>query len=157
MTDKQTWRPGMGWRQEIEGGPMSKPDTSAEAVETLAGVFARRGPMGGGSGNGVIYGTIAATLRALLAERDEAQREANEGRQAEADADRERDVARAERDAARAQVARLTPKPPEPRAIPTDSRGWGEYGASTVTGPRPPSLQALEQRVDALEHRMRNR
>jgi hypothetical protein len=45
-------------------------DTTRAAVERLAAVFDRRGPRGGGSINGVLYGTVAATLRALLAERD---------------------------------------------------------------------------------------
>lgn len=53
----------------------------------------------------------------------------------------------AERDEAREMLAQAT----------HDSRGWGDYGASTVTGPRAPSLHTLAQRVEALEHRMRNR
>jgi hypothetical protein len=63
-------------------------DTSAEAVERLiAGATSEAWEV-----------DAAATLRALLAERDEAQAEANAGRQAEQDADRERDEAMAERD-----------------------------------------------------------
>jgi len=41
-----------------------------EEAEQMAAVFDRRGPNGGASINGVIYGTIAAALRSLAAERD---------------------------------------------------------------------------------------
>lgn len=58
--------------------------------------------------------------------------------------------AHAERDAAQAMLAEALPQA-------THDSGWGDYDASTVTGPRPPSLQALEQRVAAIEERMRNR
>ena len=43
---------------------------TTEEAERLAAVFDRRGPTGGASINGVIYGTIAAAFRSLAAERD---------------------------------------------------------------------------------------
>lgn len=46
---------------------------TTEEAEWLAAVFNRRGPDGGASINGVIYGTVSATLRSLAAERDALQ------------------------------------------------------------------------------------
>ena len=52
---------------------MNETSTSREAVEQLAAVFARRGPAGGGAIAGTLYGTVAATLRALLARAEQAE------------------------------------------------------------------------------------
>jgi uncharacterized coiled-coil DUF342 family protein len=43
---------------------------TTEQAEQMAAVFDRRGPTGGASINGVIYGTISTTIRSLAAERD---------------------------------------------------------------------------------------
>lgn len=79
-------------------------DTSAEAVERLAAVFDRRGPAGGGSINGVVYGTVAATLRALLAERDAAVNARNAAIREVGNSARAMVAAETERDAAQARL-----------------------------------------------------
>ncbi len=80
---------------------MTGVDTSAATVERLAH-HAHKLLMGT-----TLDPLVAATLRALVAERDAAQQQANEGRQAEVDADTERQAAEADRDRLAARVAEL--------------------------------------------------
>ena len=111
-----------------------KPDTSAEAVERLARLYDDAGLCRATSQH-PSHAHTAFTLRALVAERD----------------------------AARAEVARMTQRPEPP---PEPNPQWMQRVKGLAHIPVPPDWSAmggakptvtLEQRVEALEHRMRNR
>ncbi len=91
---------------------MTKIDTSADVLDALLSEIHFQGSLredraAPDKDASAVFAKAWQTIKALVAERDAAQQQANEGRQAEVDADTERQAAEADRDRLAARVVEL--------------------------------------------------